>query len=180
MAALDGAAPIAEERIKVAAARLAEAERRRDVLMRLAVTGDEAAEASFSAVAEEVRTLQAELKKAKAAAAQIAADPGLAARLADVTALSQELEDADAQRRRYLRIRLRTILRSLIDRIECTPDRTLLILEQRLRRNLTRKVPLLLQLLDGVLTMDLDGSEALDFEKVGFPIPEALTAKVGG
>lgn len=122
-APLDDATPAAAERVSALTAQLADSEARRARLLALAETGDDAAAERYKAVADEVRTHRRDLKAAKAEAAKLAADPGLVARLTDVTTLARKIEeDEDAEERRALRIRLSEILRGLVERVECRMD----------------------------------------------------------
>lgn len=121
-APLDNEAPAAAERLAALKAQLADADVRRKRLLALVETGDDAAAERFAVVAAEVKLLKKEVKAAEAAAATLAADPGLVARLTDVATLSRQIEDPDREQRRLLRLRLSELLRGLIERVECRAD----------------------------------------------------------
>lgn len=121
-APLDDATPAAAERVTAARAKLADAEARRERLLALAETGDDAAAERFKAIAAEVRSFRRDLKTAEAEAAKLAADPGLVARLTDAATLSRQIEDPDVERRRALRVRLSGVLRGLVERVECRAE----------------------------------------------------------
>ncbi len=103
----------AAEHLVAVRAKLADAEARRDRLMVLVETGDEAALARFKVLAEEVKFLKGEAKTAKAAAAVSAADPGVSAHLADATVLRDHMASATPDERRDLRVRLSELLRAM-------------------------------------------------------------------
>lgn len=120
---LDNATPAAVGRALTARARLADAESRRKRLLALVEkTDDDEAVTRFKAVAVEITALKEDLKDAEADAAKLAADPGLVQRLSDAAAFSRQLENAKAEAKRDLRIRLSEILRGIVARIDCDPD----------------------------------------------------------
>lgn len=101
------------ERLVASRARLADAEARRDRLMALVETGDDAVLDRFRAVAEEVKSLKAEVKTAKAAASTSAASLGLGTHLTTAVALRERMSAAMPEERRDLRVRLSEVLRSM-------------------------------------------------------------------
>ncbi|TGS40699.1 MULTISPECIES: recombinase family protein [unclassified Mesorhizobium] len=133
---LDDATPVAVERVTVARVKLEAANTRRkrwgDVLDDPDSVDDDEAKARYSAAAAEVKALKKELKAAETEAARLAADPGMIARLTDAATLSRQIEEADAEARRALRIRLSGILRELVERVECGELGAVMVLKPRL------------------------------------------------
>jgi DNA invertase Pin-like site-specific DNA recombinase len=123
---LDEATPAAIEKVAVARAKLKAANTRQkrwsDILDDPDSNEDDVAKAHYSSAAAEVKACKKELRAAEAEAARLAADPGLVARLTDITALSKQIDDPDKEKRRMLRIRLSELLRGLIERVECRAD----------------------------------------------------------
>ena len=141
-AALDNATPVAVERATAARARLDDAEMRRNRLLVLVETGDDGAVSRFKTVADEIKALKKDLKAADAEAAKLVADPGLVARLADAAALSRQLETAEDDAKRDLRIRLSEILRGIVARIDCDPDAgAIMTLKSRLTVRMAGTMP---------------------------------------
>jgi DNA invertase Pin-like site-specific DNA recombinase len=102
--------------------RLNEVERRRDRLLDLVETGDEAAAARFTAVATEVRRTRDELAAAEAQASKASADPGLQVRLTGAVDLFRAMENADGESRRAIRVRLSEELRTLVHEVSFDPE----------------------------------------------------------
>lgn len=130
---LDNEAPLAAEKAAALRAQFDDAQTRQQRLLALFETGEEEAVARYQAIADEVKALKKSLKAAEAEASKLAADPGLVARLSDAATLSRQLESADAEQRRELRIRLAEVLRGLVQHVECTPDLgAIMVLKPRL------------------------------------------------
>lgn len=122
-AVLEGGAPSGEaQRVAGLRARLADAERQRDAILRVVATGDEAAVAMFDRFAGEVKEAAAELAKAETTLARAAADPGLKARLAEAVDLKRAMDEAEGEQRTALRVRLSEQLRQLVERIDFHPE----------------------------------------------------------
>lgn len=119
----DSDVPDAAGKAAAARARLADAEARRERLLDLYVdpddlSGDDLAKQRYVEATATVKDLKAELRQAEREAATLAADPGATARLADIRNLTAQMEAADDDTRRDLKIRLASILRSLVRRVE--------------------------------------------------------------
>lgn len=110
------------DRVNMLRTQLSDAERRRDRLLALAESGDNAALSRFNAVAAEVQGLSRELSQAEREAAQAAADPGLKARLAETVDLSRLMEQADGDQRSVIRTRLAEQLRKLVLAVRFDPE----------------------------------------------------------
>ncbi|MEW9616927.1 recombinase family protein [Shinella sp. S4-D37] len=111
----------AAHKIAALKAEVEDLETRRGHLISLAETGDEAAVGRFRSLIEQLQSKQIELGKAENEAAAFAASPSVIARLTDAIALSAQLANANGEEKRSIRIRLSSILRKLIDRIDCDP-----------------------------------------------------------
>lgn len=103
-------------------AKLAAAERRRDAVLRVVETGDEAAVSLFGRVADEIKELRVQLAEAEKVLAQVSADPGLKARLADVVDLSRIMDEAEGEQRTAIRTRLAEQLRQLVKAVHFHPE----------------------------------------------------------
>lgn len=119
----DSDVPDAAGMVAAARARLADAEARRKRLLALYVnpddlSDDDLARQHYAEATAEAKTLKAELRQAERRAAVLAADPGAAARLADVRDLTARMEAAGEEERRDLKIRLASALRSVVRRVE--------------------------------------------------------------
>lgn len=119
--------PAARERLVAAQARLADAEARRDRLLAMTETGDDAAARRFAEVASEVQAIRRDLKTIASEAAQAEAAPDLEVRVAHVAGLLRQLDSDDEAALRDLRIRLAEALRQVVERVECHDDLVLLI-----------------------------------------------------
>jgi hypothetical protein len=97
-------------------------EKRRDRLLLLVESGDDAALSRFTAVAAVVKTIRQELAKAEREVAKSAADPGVKARLAEAIDLSRLMVEADAEQRTAIRVRLAEQLRNLVDEVRFDPE----------------------------------------------------------
>lgn len=104
-------------------AELDDLNRRNKVLMRLAESGDEQAEARFREIALEIKGKKKELKAAEAELGTRRSDPGDAARLAEILRLSTDLFKVEGAERLESRIRLSSLIRRIVDHIECDPER---------------------------------------------------------
>jgi hypothetical protein len=80
------------DQISALRVRLAEVERRRDLLLAAVETGDDKAVARFAELAKEVKAVRKELAAAEEEAAKAAADPGMKARLAELIDLSRLMD----------------------------------------------------------------------------------------
>ncbi|MBN9074563.1 MAG: recombinase family protein [Rhizobiales bacterium] len=122
-AVLEGAAPSGDaQRVAGLRARLADAERQRDAILRVVATGDEAAVAMFDRLAGEVKEAAAELAKAEAVLARAVADPGLKARLAEAVDLNRAMGEAEGEERTAIRTRLAEQLRQLVEAVNFHPE----------------------------------------------------------
>jgi hypothetical protein len=113
---------VESDQVNLLRARLSDAERRRDRLLALAESGDDAALSRFNAVAVEVKGINRELNQAEKEAAQAAADPGLKARLAETVDLSRLMQQADGEQRAVIRTRLAEQLRKLVLEVRFDPE----------------------------------------------------------
>lgn len=122
-AVLEGSTPSGDaQRVAGLRARLADAERQRDAVLRVVATGDEAAVAMFDRLAGEVKQASAELVKAEIALAQAASDPGLKARLAEAVNLHLAMSESEGEQRFAIRTRLAEQLRQLVEAVNFHPD----------------------------------------------------------
>ena len=122
-AVLEGGIPSDDaQRVAGLRARLADAERQRDAILRVVATGDEAAVAMFNRLVGEVKEAAAELAKAETTLAQAVADPGLKARLADAVDLNRAMNEAEGEQRTAIRTRLAEQLRQLVEAVYFDPD----------------------------------------------------------
>lgn len=120
--------------LDVLQAQLTDARTRRDRLLLMAEMGDDAALQRFSEVSVEVKRLQTELDEAEASAAKAAANPDILKRLIDIAALRLYLDAEDLEERRRTRIQLASLLKGIVDRVECSADiGVVAILKPRLR-----------------------------------------------
>lgn len=166
LASLDDETPKMLREIEALKAKLADAEVRRDRLLTVLVTEDEKVKEQFIQVAAEVKELTQQLKDQKKAAASRQADPGVIARLTTANELSGQLEEADLEKRRELRIKLSSLLRGLVERVECRPIGPVMILKPRLEVRMTAEpMPFAFRMDYGVVSMLLESpvnNSALD------------------
>ncbi|MEZ2408103.1 recombinase family protein [Bosea sp. RCC_152_1] len=108
--------------IETLRSRLADAERRRDRLLAIVESGDDAATARFKSVVDEIKAIRKDLSAAEKEAAKAAADPGIQTRLADAIDLSAKMDEADGEQRTAIRVRLAEQLRNLVHEIRCDPE----------------------------------------------------------
>lgn len=118
---LDNKSSTVMGRVTALQAKLDDLKKRQKTLVALVEIGDETAQARSIELAKQIKELSTELKAARADAAKLTADPGLAAQLIDAVSLSRQIKEADEASRRDLRVRLREILRKAIERIDCDP-----------------------------------------------------------
>lgn len=131
-ASLDDATPKAEAKLDALAAEVHHLDTARRRLLELVETGDDAAVSRFKDIAESLKEKKLELKSAKAEAATLSADPDIVAKLTEATSISGRLHACDENGRHELRIRLSAILRTVIDRIVCSPNLgAVMVLRQR-------------------------------------------------
>jgi DNA invertase Pin-like site-specific DNA recombinase len=102
---------------------VADLDARSEVLMRLAETGNERAEARFVDIAQELKAKRKELEAAEFEFKTRGSDPGDSARIEEILRLSSELATLDGKARIDKRIRLSAIVKRLVSRIDCDPVR---------------------------------------------------------
>ncbi|CAN7540071.1 recombinase family protein [Ensifer adhaerens] len=158
LASLDDETPQMLRQIEALKAKLADAKVRRTRLLSVLVTEDEEVKEQFGQVAAEVKELTKQLKEQEKAAASKQADPGTIARLATANELSGQLEEADLEKRRELRIKLSSLLRGLVDRVECRPIGPVIVLKPRLEVRMKGIMPFAFRMDYGVVSMLLESS----------------------
>jgi len=104
-------------------AELDDLNRRNKVLIRLAESEDEQAEARFLENVKEIKIKKKDLKAAEAELGTRRSDPGDAARLAEILQLSTDLLKIEGEARLESRIRLSSLIRRIVDVIKCDPVR---------------------------------------------------------
>ncbi|WGJ06630.1 recombinase family protein [Brucella intermedia] len=121
---LDNSAPRLEHDIASLKARLDDEKRKRKRLVALAEEGNEDEDLAerYRAVSKLVKELTAELKEAETAQSKASADPHFVQKIIEAASLSAQLDEADQAKARDLRIRLREIIKSTIDKIVCDPE----------------------------------------------------------
>lgn len=157
--------PEAVRHAQVLKAKLADAKLRRTRLLKLVETGDDEAERRFSDVADEVKSLTEELNFHEKELELKKSDPGLVARLTTATELSIELKSASVNERRELRVRLSSILRELVDRVECRRIGPVMVLKPRMEVKMSGAMPFAFLMEEGIVSMLLvtsAGREALN------------------
>lgn len=165
LASLDDETPQMLRQIEALKAKLADAKVRRTRLLSVLVTEDEEVKEQFGQVAAEVKELTKQLKEQEKAAASKQADPGTIARLATANELSGQLEEADVEKRRELRIKLSSLLRGLVERVECRPIGPVMILKPRLEVRMKGAMPFAFRMDHGIVSMLLESpanNDALD------------------
>ncbi|WP_192110093.1 recombinase family protein [Roseibium polysiphoniae] len=110
------------EAVESLRSKLTATEAKRDAVLRVVATGDEAAVKLFNVLVAEIHEIKAELARAEKTLSQISADPGLKTRLADAVDLSRAMDDATAEERTAIRTRLAEQLRQIVDVIWFLPD----------------------------------------------------------
>lgn len=120
--ALDNAASTIEHDVNSLQSRLDDAKRRQKRLVALVEADDETAIARSLELAKEIKALAAELKAAKTTLSKSVADPDFVQKIIEAVNLSAQLDEADQAKARDLRIRLREIIKSTIDKIVCDPE----------------------------------------------------------
>ncbi|RCW23161.1 hypothetical protein DFR48_10730 [Ciceribacter lividus] len=156
--------------IEALKAKLADAKARRTRLLSVLVTEDEEVQEQFVQVAAEVKELTKRLKEQEKAAASRQADPGIIVRLTTANELSGQLEEADLEKRRELRIKLSSLLRGLVERVDCRPIGPVMILKPRLEVQMKGVMPFAFRMDLGIVSMLLESSpnkDALDQFFVG-------------
>ncbi|MFS8121968.1 recombinase family protein [Rhizobium sp. BR 250] len=158
LASLDDETPKLLRQIEALKAKLADANARRTRLLSVfAKTGDEEVEENLVQAALEAKKFKAQLKEQEKAAASRQADPGVIARLTTANELSGQLEEADLEKRRELRIKLSSLLRGLVERVECRPIGPVMILKPRLEVRMTAEpMPFAFRMDYGVVSMLLE------------------------
>lgn len=111
------------QRVDALRAELDDLNRRNKVLMRLAESEDEQAEARFLENAKEIKAKKTELTAAEAELATHQSDPGDAVRLAEILQLSTDFFRTEGEERLESRIRLSSLIRRIVDLVECDPVR---------------------------------------------------------
>lgn len=110
------------ERVNALRSKLAATEAQRDAVLRVVVTGDEAAVKLFERLVAEIKETTSALREAEKVLSKVSADPGLKARLADAASLTRAMDEADGEHRTAIRTRLAEQLRQLIEVIRFDPD----------------------------------------------------------
>ncbi len=120
---LRGEAPSGEaEKVQALKARLDDVERRRDAVLRVVATGDEAATKMFEGLAAEVKEVSAKLSEAEKSLSLASADPGLKVRLAEAVDLTHAMSEAEGEERVMIRTRLAEQLHQLVEKILFDPE----------------------------------------------------------
>jgi len=120
---LDDASSSAAAEVTVLTAQLDQATLLRKRLLQIVTATereDEDALADYQKAFAAEKELKARLSSAKASLSRVSADPGLVSRLAEATALLKQLDGDEG--RRDLRIRLSSVLRGVVDHVECDVD----------------------------------------------------------
>ncbi|MFK3777274.1 recombinase family protein [Agrobacterium sp. NPDC089420] len=165
LASLDDETPEMLRQIEALKAKLADAKARRTRLLTVLVTEDEEVQEQFVQVAAEVKELTKRLKEQEKAAASRQADPGIIARLTTANELSGQLEETDLEKRRELRIKLSSLLRGLVERVDCRPIGPVMILKPRLEVQMKGVMPFAFRMDHGIVSMLLESpanNDALD------------------
>lgn len=110
-------------KVEAIRAELEDLNRRNKILIRLAESEDEQAVARFLETAREIKIKKEELKIAEAELRTQESDPGDAARLNEILRLSSSLFKLEGNERLDLRIRLSSLIRRIVDHIDCDPER---------------------------------------------------------
>ncbi|MDZ7600380.1 MAG: recombinase family protein [Hoeflea sp.] len=100
-------------------AHLEDLDSRIKISMELAETGNEQAIARFHELAQEIKNKKKELKSAESLINMQKNDPGDATRLDDIFYLSKSFFELEGEERVNTRTRLSSLIRRLVDRIEC-------------------------------------------------------------
>ena len=118
---LDSSAPRLEHDISSLKARLDDEKRKRKRLVDLVEddNDDEDLAERYRALSKYIKELSAELKAAETAQSKASADPDFVQKIIEAASLSAQLDEADQVKARDLRIRLREIIKSTIDKIVC-------------------------------------------------------------
>lgn len=119
---LDNAASTIEHDVSSLQARLDDAKRRQKRLVALVEAEDETAINRSLELAKDIKALTAELKTAQAELSKSISDPDFVQKIIEAASLSAQLYEADQVKARDLRIRLREIIKSTIDKIVCDPE----------------------------------------------------------
>jgi DNA invertase Pin-like site-specific DNA recombinase len=95
-------------------------EQRQRTLIPLVELDDKAATARSLDLARAIKRHRGELKEVEEQYSTAKAEPSVATRILQAASLSRQLEDSvDVEERRELRIRLREIVRTMVDKVEC-------------------------------------------------------------
>ncbi|MGR9423643.1 recombinase family protein [Rhizobium leguminosarum] len=163
LASLDDETPQMLRRIAALKAKLADAKARRTRLLSIFVeTEDEEVEEQLVKAAAEVKEFTKQLKEHEKAAASKQADPGTTVRLATANELSGQLDEAAIDKRRELRIKLSSLLRGLVERVECRPIGPVMILKPRLEVRMRGIMPFAFRMENNVVSMLLVSSPSKD------------------
>lgn len=167
LASLDDETPKILRQIEALKAKVAAAEALRKRLLALYVKtdNDEEVEKEVVKATAEAKELKAELKAQERAAASKQADPGTLVRLATAKQLSAQLGEGDLEKRRELRTKLSSLLRGLVERVECRPIGPVMVLKPRLEVRMTGIMPFAFRMENNVVSMLLEPSathEALE------------------
>lgn len=172
LSSLEEEAPKISREIDALKARLDEAKARRARLSAVfAKTDDEEIEKHLIQASTDVKVYTGELKELEQALASRQADPGAVARLATANELSLQLEESDASKRRELRIKLSSLIRGLVERVNCKQIGPVMIFKPDLReRRMSGIAPFAIRMEGGVVSVLLERSpdaEALEEFFVG-------------
>lgn len=119
---LDNGPSKAAARVAALKAELADQQRRQKTLVPLVELGDETATERSMSLAKTIKITKAELKKAESEHRRLDADQDLPARIIEAATFSRTLvtlSEEDTEARREVRIRLRELLRRILQRVEC-------------------------------------------------------------
>ncbi len=121
---LDNSAPRLEHDISSLKARLDDEKRKRKRLVDLVEddNDDEDLAERYRTLSKLIKELTTELKAVEAAQSKATADPDFVQKIIEAASLSAQLGEADQTKARDLRIRLREIIKSTIDKIVCDPE----------------------------------------------------------
>lgn len=171
LASLDDETPKMLREIEALKAKFDAAEALKTRLLAVFVkTDDEKIEEQLVKATIAAKECQAQLKAQEKAAARRQADPGITVRLTTANELSGQLEEADLDKRRELRIKLSSLLRGLVERVDCRPIGPVMILKPRLEVRMKGTMPFAFRMDHGIVSMLLESSpdnDALDQFFVG-------------
>ncbi|MFK7969697.1 MAG: recombinase family protein [Bacteroidia bacterium] len=165
---LEGIQSSEVKEIEALRAKLTDAKFRRTHLIKLVETGDEEAAERFSNVSKEVHFFAKELHEKEHELRLKKVAPNIIEHISSVGALTDQLDNADANAIRELRIKLSSILRALVECIDCRPIGPILILKPRFEYNMKGVMPFALQMSDSIIRMLLVDSPSKEVSKEFF------------